>query len=31
MSDYMIKCMPFIVRHMTDETETTLSDNVFDL
>ena len=31
MSDYMIKCMPFIERHMTGETETTHTDNVFNL
>lgn len=31
MSDYMIKCMPFIERHMTDETEKTHTDNVFNL
>ena len=31
MSDYMLKCMPFIERHMTGETETTHTDNVFNL
>ena len=31
MSDYMIKCMPFIERHMSESAETTHTDNVFNV
>jgi len=31
MSDYMIKCIPFIERHMSQSNETTHTDNVFNV
>ena len=31
MSEYMIKCMPFIERHMSESNEKTHTDNVFNV
>ncbi len=31
MSDYMIKCMPFIQRHISETSDTTHTDNVFNV
>tara|TARA_B110000503_G_scaffold116469_1_gene175630 strand:+ start:8791 stop:9735 length:945 start_codon:yes stop_codon:yes gene_type:complete len=31
MAEYMIQCMPFIERHMSESSETTHSDNVFNV
>jgi len=31
MSDYMIQCMPFIERHMSESSEKTHTDNVFNV
>ena len=31
MSTYMIQCMPFIERHMSESSETTHTDNIFNV